>query len=493
MRFPRSSGILLHPTSLPGRFGIGDLGAEAHRFVDFLHAAGQRIWQVLPLTPTGYGDSPYQSFSAFAGNPFLVSPERLVEDGLLRPTDLEGVIVAASDRVDYGVVIPQRWAWLEQASGALASNPALEGEFDAWRAAQPWLADYSLFSALKDAHGGRSWEHWDDTLRQREPASLTRARHELHARVRVHEVAQWLFHRQWAQLRAHAHSKGIAILGDAPIFVAHDSADVWSRPELFFLDDASRPSVVAGVPPDYFSETGQLWGNPLYRWDRLADEGYAWWIERLRTQLTLVDRVRLDHFIGFHNYFEIPADAPDARKGRWVPGPGSALFDALETALGPLPILAEDLGEVSPEVFALRDRHEFPGMRVLTFAFGSGSENPFLPHRFETAHCAAYTGSHDNDPVAGWWATASDAERDHVRSYLARDGSDIAWDLLRLGSASVADSFVAQMQDVLALGSDSRMNLPGRASGNWQWRLISGQASPELAERLRALTGIYGR
>lgn len=493
MRFPRSSGILLHPTSLPGPFGMGDLGDEALRFLDFLAEAGQKLWQVLPLTPTGYGDSPYQGFSAFAGNPFLVSPERLVEDGLLKRADLVHAPSGSEHAVDFGAVIPQRWEWLARASRALAGRPALTEEFEAWRAARSWLPDYALFMALKDEHGGRAWDQWEAPLRDREPAALARARDRLHPGVRLHEVAQWLFHRQWSRVREHAHARGIAIMGDAPIFVAHDSADVWARPDLFFLDPAGRPSVMAGVPPDYFTPLGQMWGNPLYRWDRLEAEGFAWWVERMRVQLELVDRIRLDHFIGFHNYYEIPADAADARVGRWMPGPGSALFDALEAALGEVPVVAEDLGDVSPEVFALRDRHGFPGMKVLLFAFDSGAENTFLPHHYDTPHWMVYTGTHDNETVMGWWASAKPEERDRARRYLGRDGSDIAWDLLRLGSASVADGFVAQMQDLLALGTEARMNVPGRPTGNWQWRLLRGQASPEVAERMRALTGIYGR
>jgi len=493
MRYPRSSGILLHPTSLPGPYGIGDLGPEAHAFVDFLAAAGQRVWQVLPLTPTGYGDSPYQGFSAFAGNPFLVSPQRLHESGLLTAADLAAVPTAADGPVDYGAVIPRRWAMLTRAADALSHQPAALAAFETWRESQAWLPDFSLFMALKDAHDGWSWDRWPDALRRREPAALASARESLRERITRHEVAQWMFHAQWAELSAHAHERDIALIGDAPIFVSHDSADVWTRPDLFHLDEAGRPSVVAGVPPDYFSALGQLWGNPLYRWDRLATEGFGWWIERLRTQLALVDRVRLDHFIGFHNYYEIPADAPDARTGRWQPGPGSALFVALERALGTLPVLAEDLGEVSPEVFALRDRHGFPGMRILQFGFGSDANNPFLPHRFESPHCVAYTGTHDNDPVRGWWDSAPEPERDRARRYLGRDGSDIAWDLVRAGSASVADTFVVQMQDLLSLGSEARMNLPGRPAGNWQWRLAPGQASPAIAERLLAITATYGR
>ena len=412
MRFPRSSGSLLHPTSLPGPYGIGDLGAEALRFVDWLSLSGQQVWQVLPLGPTGYGDSPYQCFSAFAGNPHLVSPDRLVEDGLLSATEAAAHPVFPDSIVDFGPVIRWKQALLARAANAFSANPShpLQAEFAAWCRAQSWLEDYALFMALKDAHGGASWETWPQRLRAREPKALADAKANLASGVHANQFAQWCFDRQWQSVREYAHSRGIELLGDAPIFVSYDSADVWVRPDLFHLDAAGRPTVVAGVPPDYFSETGQLWGNPLYRWEQLAKEDFAWWAERLRAALRQVDRIRLDHFIGFTRYWEIPAGAPDARHGQWRPGPGSALFEAHERRLGKLPLVAEDLGEISADVMALRDRFEFPGMRILQFGF-TGPENPFLPHQ-HVPNALVYSGTHDNDTALGWWETSPDVERD---------------------------------------------------------------------------------
>jgi 4-alpha-glucanotransferase len=495
VRFPRSSGVLLHPTSLPGRYGIGDLGVEARAFVDFLADAGQSIWQVLPLGPTGYGDSPYQCFSAFAGNPLLVSLEALAADGLLDAGDLASAPAFPGTHVDYGAVIPWKRALLERAAARFRSNgaPALEAEFQAWCTRHTaWLEDFALFMALKDAHGGAPWCEWPAALRDREPAALTAARGRLADGLHAHRFAHWMFFRQWSALRAYANSKGIAIVGDAPIFVAYDSADVWARPELFHLDAAGRPTVVAGVPPDYFSETGQLWGNPLYRWDALASEGYAWWIERVRSVLALVDRVRLDHFIGFTRCWEVPADAPDARTGRFAPGPGAELFTALERALGDLPIIAEDLGVLTPEVEALRDRFALPGMKILQFAFGGETNSSFLPHAY-SQNCVVYSGTHDNDTSAGWWAAAAENERDFLQRYVAREVHEPAWELIRLGMASCADAFVAPAQDLLSLDTHSRMNFPGRPSGNWGWRVSPGALDPALAERLRTLTALFGR
>lgn len=494
MRFPRSSGVLLHPTSLPGPFGIGDIGPEAARFADWLAEAGQSVWQVLPLGPTGFGDSPYQCFSAFAGNPLLISPEALVADGLLSMTDLAGAESFPSTHVDFGPVIQWKRALLTRAAGRFAAAPAaLRAQHDAWCADQSaWLDDYTLFMALKDAHGGAPWCEWSAPLRSRDRAALTGAREEHAERVAEHRFLQWAFFRQWSALRAHAHSRGIALMGDAPIFVAYDSADVWARTELFHLDATGRPTVVAGVPPDYFSETGQLWGNPLYRWEAHSAEGFAWWIARVRALLATVDRVRIDHFIGFSRYWEIPADAPDARSGRFLSSPGHELFEAIERALGKTAIVAEDLGVLTPEVEALRDRFEFPGMKVMQFAWGSGADNMFLPHGFG-ANLVAYAGTHDNDTTNGWWAQASPEERSHMGHYLGREVHDPAWDLMRLGMSSVADTFVCAAQDLLSLGGEARMNFPGKPAGNWSWRLREGALDGAKAARLRDMTALYGR
>jgi 4-alpha-glucanotransferase len=495
MTSTRASGILLHPTSLPGRFGIGDLGPEAERWLDFLAAAGQRLWQVLPLGPTGYGDSPYQSFSAFAGNPCLVSPERLLEDGLLESADLAAAPAFPPGQVDFGPVIEWKLALLARAHArhAAGSAPALRPAYEAFcRAQAGWLEDFALFMALKESHGGAAWTSWEPALVAREPGALADASARLAEAVDSQRFRQFLFFRQWGALRARAHAQGLRIVGDLPIFVAHDSADVWAHPGLFQLDAKGSPTVVAGVPPDYFAKTGQLWGNPLYRWDVLAKGGYAWWLERLRATLEVVDVARLDHFRGFEAYYEVPARHTTAEKGRWVKGPGAQFFEAVRDALGALPIIAEDLGFITPEVLALRDRFELPGMKILQFAFDHGAKHPFLPHH-HVKNCVVYTGTHDNDTARGWYANAPEKERHFARSYLGRDGSDFAWDLIRAGMASVADTFIAPLQDVLDLGPEARMNLPGRPNGNWGWRFRREQLSDAVQERLKGLAETYGR
>ena len=492
---PRASGILLHPTSLPGPYGIGDLGPSAYRFVDVLAAAEQSYWQILPLGPTGYGDSPYQTFSAFAGNPSLVSPQLLVDDGLLPAPALDDAPSFPTDRVDYGRVIPYKRRLLEQAfahylrDGSPEARRAVE---DFAAANRSWLAPFALFMALKDAHDGRPWTEWEPDIAARESAALARWDEQLAHAIQGHIYSQYLFFQQWARLKGYAAEKGVRIIGDAPIFVAHDSADCWAHRELFYLEPDGQPSVVAGVPPDYFSATGQRWGNPLYRWDVMAADGYAWWIERLRAVLATVDVLRLDHFRGFAGYWAIPGDAPTAERGTWEPGPGAPFFAAVERALGRLPIIAEDLGVITPDVEALRDRYGFPGMTILQFAFGSGPRNPYLPHNFRPAS-VVYTGTHDNDTTAGWYATATEEERHHAREYLASDGSRIVWDLVRLGLASVADTAITPLQDLLELGSAARMNRPGVPGGNWRWRYSPHALSPELLNRLKALTELFGR
>ena len=491
MRFPRSSGLLLHPTSLPGPFACGDLGLAAHAFVDFLADAGQSLWQVLPLGPTGYGDSPYQCFSAFAGNPLLVSPQRLAADGLLTRDDVARLPTRRGPATDFGAATAAASTLAASLAERLPAH-ALHGEFEDFCARAPWLGDYTLFMALREAHGGLAWTEWPAPLRLREPAALAEARRALAPRLFAHAAIQWAFERQWHALRAHAHARGVAIMGDAPIFVALDSADVWAHPELFALDKNGRPTGVAGVPPDYFSASGQLWGNPLYRWEAHAADGFAWWRARLATLVAAVDRVRLDHVIGFVRHWEVPADATDARGGHWQPGPGEALFRALERELGALPLVAEDLGETGPDVAGLRDRLNLPGMRVLQFAFGGNATNPFLPHH-HVPNCVVYTGTHDNDTTHGWWASRDERERRTVRDYLGPSSGDIAWDLIRAGMGSVADTFVAPVQDVLSLGAEARLNLPGSGSGHWAWRLADGQLESAHAERLHSLTAIHGR
>ncbi|NTU79153.1 MAG: 4-alpha-glucanotransferase [Chloroflexales bacterium] len=498
MRFARSSGILLHPTSLPGPWGIGDLGPAAYQFVDFLVAAGQSLWQVLPLGPTGYGDSPYQCFSAVAGNPLLVSLDQLIQRGLL---SYDEVIEAAAsfdlavDTVNYGEVIGFKLPLLRRSYERLREGvaPELAAALAEFSAAQKgWLDDYALFMALKDAHAGQPWNTWAPDLRSRKPSALKQARHEHAWTIEVHKFLQFLFFQQWLPLKAYANERGVSIIGDAPIFVAYDSADVWASPELFFLDKAGLPTVVAGVPPDYFSETGQLWGNPLYRWDKMAKDDYDWWVSRLRAAFTQVDILRLDHFRGFAAYWEVPATQETAINGRWVRGPGADLFAHLEQELGTLPIIAEDLGLITPDVHALRDQFNFPGMVVMQFAFSGDPENTYLPHNHAT-NSVVYTGTHDNNTSVGWFGSLDEGEREHVRAYLGHPCNDIAWNLIRLAMMSVADIAVTPFQDVLRLSADARMNTPGHLGRNWGWRFRGEALNGNVAGGLKFLTAVYNR
>ena len=493
--FPRSAGVLLHPTSLPGPYGIGDLGPAARDWVDTLAAAGQSYWQILPLSPTGYGDSPYQSFSAFAGNAALVSPELLARDGLLTAEDLRSAPSLPEGRADYDRAGPFKGRLLKQAWERFRAGRAdtLRDEFDAFRRQKAsWLDDYALFMALKDAHGGANWRDWPAPLRRREPEALAEARRSLAEQVGQYQFQQFLFFRQWRAVKEYANSRGVRLIGDAPIFVSADSADVWANPEIFLLDEQRRPTAVAGVPPDYFSPTGQLWGNPLYNWDALKQTGYGWWVNRIRTVMEKVDLVRLDHFRGFAAAWHVPAGEETAVNGRWVPGPGADLFETLRAELGGLPIIAEDLGEITPDVYELRDRFGLPGMKVLHFAFGETAANPFLPHNYER-NAVAYTGTHDNDTTLGWYQHLDEGRKDHVRRYLARPDDDIVWNLIRLAWASVANLAVVPAQDVLELGSEARMNFPGRPEGNWRWRLLPGQFGEAARDRLAEMTELYGR
>lgn len=494
MEFSRASGILLHPTSLPGPYGIGDLGPEAYQWIDFLAESQCTLWQVLPLGPTGYGDSPYQCFSAFAGNPYLVSPFLLYEEGLLQTNDLSQRPAFPENAVDYGAVIPWKLGLLDRAFQEYEKNPApWAEEFERFKNEQAyWLDDFALFMALKTAHQGAPWNKWDPAFRQRHPQALAEFKEKNSRRIDSFKFSQFLFFRQWNALRDYAHSKGIQIIGDIPIFVSYDSSDVWANPNLFYLDTAGNPTVVAGVPPDYFSPTGQLWGNPLYRWDYHAQEGYSWWIERVRSTLQLVDIIRLDHFRGFAAYWEVPAGNPTAEKGQWVSGPGLHFFEAVQKALGDLPFIAEDLGVITPDVVALRERFGFPGMKILQFGFEGGPEDPFLPHNYEK-NCVAYTGTHDNDTARGWYNRVDEKARDYARRYLACADHDIAWYMIRAIWSSVAIMALAPMQDVLNLGNEARMNYPGRPYGNWTWRMKSNDLNPALSERLAEINYIFRR
>jgi len=490
----RCAGVLLHITSLPGPHGIGDFGPEAFHFVDWLVTAGQRLWQLLPMTPIGPGDSPYQSVSAFAGSPLMVALEPLVARGWLSPPVLpEGGFDAA--RVDYERVASWRLAQLRQASGGFFAHASADerAAFAAWCADQAeWLDDYVLFMAVAAAHDGKPWWEWPAPLRARQPQALAQARRAFAEEIAFWQFVQWSFDTQWAAVKSYANARGVAVMGDLPIFVAHHSADCWARPELYELDADYQPAVVAGVPPDAFTDEGQRWGNPLYRWDRMAAEDYAWWALRVKRALAQADVFRIDHFRGFAAYWEVPASCPTAMEGRWVPGPGKALFDALGASLGELPIVAEDLGIITPDVTALREACGFPGMRVLQFAFGGDARNLYLPHHCTPAS-VIYTGTHDNDTTRGWWHAATPHERHFAASYLATDAVDIHWDMIRAACNSVAHTAVFPMQDVLGLDGTHRMNRPGSPVGNWAWRFQWAMVGEEPSRVLAAITAVSGR
>jgi 4-alpha-glucanotransferase len=490
----RTSGVLLHITSLSGRYGIGDLGPEAFRFADWLAAAGQRVWQILPLGPVGYGESPYQTFSAFAGNPLLISLDALVERGWLSAADIGRVPRFAQARVDFERVIPWKSKILHRAFRRFREH-ATEAERGLFRTFQQenawWLDDYARFIALKELHRNAVWTEWNPDAAPSEQD------------IEYHKFLQFEFFRQWDALKKYCADQHIRLMGDLAIYLAHDSADVWTHRDLFQLDDRGHPTAVAGVPPDYFSATGQLWGNPIYRWDRMAATGFGWWVDRMRAALRMFDGVRIDHFRGFEAYWEVPAGETTAVNGRWVKGPGSNLFRALEAEFGPLPVVAENLGMITPEVEQLREEFGFPGMAVLQFAFGTDDQaRTFRPHRY-VQNLVAYTGTHDNDTAMGWWRSAGgdstrstpeiEAERARARAYLATDGRRMNWVLIRSLMMSVADTVLYPMQDVLGLGSEARMNTPATLRGNWRWRFRAEALNAELAERLHGMTELYER
>ncbi len=488
----RIAGVLVHPTALPSRYGIGAFDEEAIKLLEFFAQAGIRAWQVCPLGPTGYGDSPYQCFSSFAGNPYLVDPGALVRAGLLTPAQVQPLEALNSDRVDFGALYRIKLPLLFSAYETWKRNPArtsLYGDFEAFRREHAvWLSGYGLFSALKDYFGGKPWWEWPVDVRSFALAKRSSLFAAQAARAEAYEFIQYLFFGQWAAIRARAAELNIAIIGDAPIFAAIDSADVWANPELFQLDPkTSRPTAVAGVPPDYFSADGQLWGNPLYAWDVHAANGYAWWIARLRANFALCDIVRIDHFRGFDTYWSIPASATNARKGTWEPGPGLAIFRAIKRAMPDAKLIAEDLGELMPSVVELREATGLPGMAILQFAFGGGSDNLYLPHNHR-ANSAVYPGTHDNDTTLGWYATVDATTSDHVRSYLRVSGREIGWDFIRSAYASVCALAVVPLQDFLTLGSAARFNTPGTSQGNWTWRY-----RPEQLRSLRDGASVYLR
>jgi 4-alpha-glucanotransferase len=492
----RAAGVLLHPTSLPGSYGIGELGDEVIAFLDWAQSAGMRIWQVLPLNPPGYGASPYGCVSSFAGNPLLISPQRLLQDGLLDVEDVAEVPRFSDDHVEFERVTEYKFALLRTSWQRFhdSASDELHAAFAAFVAApeqKEWLGDYTLYMTLKTKFGGAPWWLWEPSLAAREKQALARARRQNAATIQFWQYVQFLFFTQWSLIREAAHARGIRIMGDVPIYVADDSADVWGNRELFQLADDGQPSVVAGVPPDYFSATGQRWGNPLYRWDVMRDQQYRWWLARVRMNLRLADVVRLDHFRGFVAYWEVPAEEPTAMRGRWMPGPGIALFEALREGLGDLPLIAEDLGFITQDVHDLRHAIGLPGMKILQFGFGDGDAH--LPHRFDP-NTVVYTGTHDNDTARGWFDHATDDEREAVLAYLGCAAADgVAAGLIRTAYTSVAETAVVPIQDILGLGSEARMNTPGAEKGNWTWRLPAGALTREDAARLRKLATLTGR
>ncbi len=499
MRFPRASGVLLHITSLPGRFGIGDLGPEARKFADFLAAAGQTYWQVLPLGPTGYGDSPYQAFSAFAGNVLLISPEDLVEDGLLTGDYLEDLPEFATERVDYGGVYEWKSRMLAEVCSERAEWPKqIREELKRFEAENGWwLDDNALFTALRKRNGHKAWFEWPDSLKLREPGALAAARSQYAEDVEQEKAQQFLFFRQLERLREYIRELGIKLIGDVPLFVALDSADVWCNQDKFQLDADGSPKFVAGVPPDYFSSKGQLWGNPLYDWDRMREDGFGWWTARFEFAMRMFDVVRIDHFRGFCGVWAVPGKNKTAVNGSWTTDPGHEVFTAVKAALGELPFIAEDLGHITPDVVALREAFGFPGMKILQYAFGGDAGNEFLPHNY-SANCVVYTGTHDNDTTKGWWDAMIEAEDEpptvgHLREYLRTEGEDISWDLIRAAWMSVADTAIAPMQDVLGLGNEARMNVPATAGGNWGWRMGEEWDPEKTGDRLREMTVLFER
>ena len=487
----RSAGMLLPIFSLPGDYGAGVLGAEARGFVDFLHVAGQKWWQILPIGPTGAGNSPYTSESTFAGNPLLIDPERLAAEGLLDRADLEGAKLPPSDQIDYGALYRLREPLLRKAFQRARGKG--DEAVRAFSESRPWLREYVLYRAAKIHFRNAAWVDWpDEGLRRHEPEALERWRRELREDVDFRSYVQFWFFTQWEELKAYANGQGVKIIGDMPIYVSLDSADVWSERKEFLLDGEGRPSKVAGVPPDYFSQEGQLWGNPLYNWEAMKRDGFGWWIRRVEGASRLFDAIRIDHFRGLESYWAVPAGSDTAKTGAWEKGPGMDLLRVLTSWFPQTTYIAEDLGILTDDVHRLREEAGLPGMKVLEFAF-SGPDNAYLPHHYRPG-CICYTGTHDNDTAAGWYAHASQEERAFVETYLgASDAESARRALLRCGQGSVAELFVAQMQDYLGLGSEARLNVPGVAEGNWRWRLLPGQATEELAEEIRAMTAVFSR
>ncbi len=494
MELKRSSGILLHPTSFPSADGIGDLGPQAYYWVDFLKNAGCSIWQTLPLGPTGYGDSPYQCFSAFAGNPYLVSSIILLDEGLLSSSDLADRPTFPGTGIDYGAAIQWKLKILDRAyENFKKKDSPIHDEFKSFiEENNDWLSDFAAFMAIKEVQNGVRWTEWPKELKRSDSVGVMEFVSDHTDLITRHEFRQFLFFRQWQNLKKYANDKGITVIGDIPIFVSMDSSDVWSNPDLFYLDGEGNPTVVAGVPPDYFSATGQLWGNPLYKWPVHEKTGFEWWIKRVKATLKLCDIIRLDHFRGFCGYWEVPAQNKTAENGRWVEGPGEAFLNAIQSSLGNLPLIAEDLGEITKDVANLRDEYNLPGMKILQFAFSDDARNLFLPSNY-VKNCIAYSGTHDNDTTIGWYQTAPEKEKDFARRYFNTDGSNISWDMIREVWKSVAVYAIAPLQDFLCLGTEARMNYPGRPAGNWCYRFKSSDLTPDLAFRILDMNKTYNR
>ena len=497
MPFPRSSGILLHPTSFPSRFGIGDLGLEAYKFIDFLAQSDQQLWQILPLGPTGYGNSPYMCYSSMAGNPLLISPEKLQDQGLLMDEDFANLPEFPLDRVDYERVMHFKMPMLRKACDRFQSNASEveKKQFSGFcEATATWLEDYALFMALHDTFGGTSWHTWEPDIARAKPEAIATWREKLSAEIYFQKYLQFEFFRQWSELKQYANLHHIQIIGDIPIYVAHNSVDVWAHRNIFAIDEETgEPALMAGVPPDYFSEDGQLWGNPVYKWESLQQDNFRWWVQRVQATLDYVDIVRIDHFRAFESYWVVEQGETTAKHGKWVEAPGEAFFQVLQDKVGNLPIIAEDLGTITPEVLALRDRFEFPGMKILHFAFGGGPDNPYLPFNY-SRNCVAYTGTHDNDTSIGWFNTLSHWEKENLLRYLGCISSEgIHWDLIRLTLSSIANQAIVPVQDLLGLGTEARMNFPSKAEGNWDWRYRPDALTGELRDRLKTLTYTYGR
>lgn len=499
LKFKRESGILLHPTSLPSKYGIGDFGKEAYDFVDFLFKSKQKLWQVLPLNPVGYGNSPYSCLSAFAGNPLLISIDKLLDQGLLTIPDVEDIPQFSARRVQYSEVKLFKDKVLKKAFHHFQDRGDKTGFNNFIHKHKYWLEDYCLFMALKDHFGGEPWNRWEKSIAFRANDSIEKYKQLLERELQYHQFLQYIFFEQWLQLKRYANVNGIKIIGDLPIYVSFDSSDTWARTGLFHLDESGNPTKVAGVPPDYFSETGQLWGNPIYRWDSMEKDGFRWWVHRFKSLLQLVDIIRIDHFRGFEAYWEVPAKEKTAINGRWVKAPGYKLFATLKAELGNLPFIAEDLGIITPPVKRLKNKFHLPGMKVWQFALESGEEKEFLPDKHQK-HLVLYTGTHDNDTILGWYNSAV-LTNSNVIKLLKRyfhinpnmDGPEICWRIIEIVFQSNANTVIVPLQDILALGHDARMNFPGTVEGNWEWRFPKGILTPEIENKLSAMAVLYHR